>query len=167
MGISLLRSSASAYQNPALVSLLLFYFIEEFFSRTSSPCSIEILYYITPLILIDDYFSELDRTLERSGLEKFVSKFVKKKKRDKLYRLESEVERFAELTTQAIYIGVACGLLYVEKKDATVSPKKSGIKLPRTPHSFKVKLKQASKLGFWFSKKTPFDALATLRMGEI
>ena len=153
------------YQNPAILSYLIHNFLISY-SKEKRSCYIELLYYILPILLIDDYYKILSSTQLKSGFDKFLIKFVDNRSRDILFRLKYEAKRYFKLTNKAIYIGHTCGLFAVNRLNAQVSIQKIPINLPRIPIALKRKFRDAEKLGCWLSERSDIEVISLLRQGE-
>ena len=152
------------YQNPAILAYLIYNFLI-CYSKEEKECDIELLYLISPILLIDDYYKVLSSTQLKSGFEKFLIKFVDNKSRDILFRLKYEAKRYFNLTNRAIYIGHTCGLFTLNIHSAQVSIKETPVTLPRIPITLKRRFRDAEKLGCWLSKRSGIEAVSLLRQG--
>lgn len=123
-----------------------------------------LVYYIVPIILVEDYYSVLSSTHLKSGLEKFLIKFVDSKKRDILLRLEHEANRYFKLTSSSIHIGDKCKLFSVHSNKAKISFVEKE-ESPKIPQTLTRRFKNAEKLGSWLSKYSSYEAILLLSMG--
>lgn len=107
--------SAGVYHNPTVVSALIQHLINGCTGNSNEKCHIGITYYAVPILLIENYYTLLDRTRERSGIEKFINKFINEKKTDLLVKLNEEVSKYQRLTSQSIFLGLKCNLFELDE----------------------------------------------------
>lgn len=160
---NLLDTNILIYQNPLIISYLIHSFLKRY-AEENECCDIHLIYYIVPIVLVEDYYSVLSSTHSKSGLEKFLIKFIDSKKRDILLRLEYEANRYFKLTSHSIHIGDKCKLFSVHPKEAKIFFIESK-EDPKVPQALTRRVKNAEKLGYWLSKHPSFAAISLLKMG--
>ncbi len=163
---NLIDADLLIYQNPVVLAYLIYYFLNKF-SNEKKPCDLSLLYYVTPILLIDDYYKILKNTQLKSGIEKFITKFIDNKSRDVLLRLKYEAKRCFKLTSKAIYIGHVCELFSVDRINAQVSIQNVPGNLPRIPIALRCRFRDAEKLGSWLAKHSGFEAVSLLRQDGV
>lgn len=152
------------YQNPVLLASIIHSFLKNY-TKGQGQCDIILLYYIVPMLLINDYCQILNGTQLRSGLDKFLLKFTDQKSRDLLFRLKYDAQRCFKLTSAAIFTGHACNLFSVDSSKASIAPLSSS-RQPKIPPALIRKVNCAKKLGEWLSEYSGIEAVAILRQGE-
>ncbi len=158
--------SAAVYQNPTIVSVLIQHLVIGCTERSQDKCHIGITYYAVPLLIIENYYRLLNGTREKSGIEKFVGKFISAKKTDLLVKLNEEAGKYQTLTSQSIFLGLKCNLFALDETRSFLYCRPEDFR-PRHGVSLSIsgKTRNAKKLGIWLRGVTPTEAIALLSLG--
>lgn len=155
-------------QNPALGAMLLWSFANgyERGSKVNEPAPIPLFFVILPLTLHQETSALISTTQSASGLRAFADKFSGSKvsKSDLILAVNERAIQLRKLSLTSLKLAVASRLLAIETRKGCAISLSSTQPRAGVPRSVRTMLKNAEKLGRWFSQLSLHEVSVILKV---
>lgn len=167
--MSILDQEVKNIINPALGSILIWRFMCGYAegSKISNTTPIPLLFIILPITLYKEISHFINRTLKKSGLRAFVSKFSESAnaKNDLVLEVHERAIKMRYLTLESMRLAIAAKLISIDNETGMAIPLSLTKPAFGIPSSITKMLNEAEKLGFWCSEVSMHEISVILKVG--